>query len=165
MVRTFEAERLKNRGYSFATDAETELFSEAITAEFIKRLTVASAHLTDNGVIPFFDTDIDDDALLDWIEENIEEFKEIYYRCEAELWDEIRKYRDKIPGLLLVPLPEILTMPIEEMDLSVRSFNCLKRIGINTVADILDHGDLTDVRNLGKKGSIEVRTKLHELGV
>lgn len=54
MVRTFEAERLKNRGYSFETDAETELFSEVITEEFIKRLTVASAHLTDNGVIPFF---------------------------------------------------------------------------------------------------------------
>lgn len=121
--------------------------------------------MTDDGLIPIFDDDIPADVSLDWLIDNIEEFKEIFYRCEAELWDEIRKYRLKIPGLIQSPLPEILAMPIEEMDLSVRSFNCLKRAGMNTVADVLEYGDLMDVRNLGKNGVTEILEKLEALHV
>lgn len=144
---------------------EAELFSRVVTAEFERRLTEASAYLTDNGSIPIFDDDIPNDVSLDWLIDNIEEFKEIYYRCEAELWAEIRRYRAEIPGLIQSPLPEILAMPIEEMDLSVRNFNCLKRAGMNTVADVLEFGDLTDVRNLGKNGVTEIMEKLEALHV
>ena len=59
-----------------------------------------------------------------------------------------------------------LEMTIEELDLSVRSFNCLKRAGINTVDDLINKSpeDMMKVRNLGKKSFDEVKEKLHSLG-
>lgn len=61
---------------------------------------------------------------------------------------------------------KILEMTIEELDLSVRSFNCLKRAGINTVDDLINKSqeDMMKVRNLGKKSFDEVRAKLNSLG-
>ena len=60
----------------------------------------------------------------------------------------------------------ILEMTIEELDLSVRSFNCLKRAGINTVGDLISKSEeeMLKVRNLGKKSFDEVREKLQSLG-
>lgn len=59
-----------------------------------------------------------------------------------------------------------LEMTIEELDLSVRSFNCLKRAGINTVEDLTSKSEeeMLKVRNLGKKSFDEVREKLQSLG-
>ena len=61
---------------------------------------------------------------------------------------------------------KILEMTIEELDLSVRSFNCLKRAGINTVEDLIgkSEDDMMKVRNLGKKSLDEVVAKLTSLG-
>ena len=61
---------------------------------------------------------------------------------------------------------KVLEMTIEELDLSVRSFNCLKRAGINTVGDLINKSeeDMMKVRNLGKKSLEEVVFKLHSLG-
>ncbi len=57
-------------------------------------------------------------------------------------------------------------MTIEELDLSVRSFNCLKRAGINTVEDLISKSeeDMMKVRNLGRKSLDEVVAKLQSLG-
>ena len=59
-----------------------------------------------------------------------------------------------------------LEMTIEELDLSVRSFNCLKRAGINTVEDLINktEDDMMKVRNLGRKSLEEVINKLASLG-
>ena len=61
---------------------------------------------------------------------------------------------------------KVLEMTIEELDMSVRAFNCLKRAGINTVEDLINHTeeDMIKVRNLGKKSLEEVIQKLHSLG-
>ncbi|MDN5346975.1 MAG: DNA-directed polymerase subunit alpha [Clostridia bacterium] len=61
----------------------------------------------------------------------------------------------------------LLDMSIEELDLSVRSYNCLKRAGINTVAELVQRTeeDMMKVRNLGKKSLEEVTQKLAELGL
>ncbi len=58
-------------------------------------------------------------------------------------------------------------MTIEELDLSVRAFNCLKRAGINTVSELIqkDQEDMMKVRNLGKKSLEEVEQKLALLGL
>ena len=58
-------------------------------------------------------------------------------------------------------------MTIEDLDLSVRSFNCLKRAGIDTVGDLVDktEDDMMKVRNLGRKSLDEVKKKLQELGL
>ena len=62
---------------------------------------------------------------------------------------------------------KILEMTIVELDMSVRSFNCLKRAGINTVEDLTNktEEDMIKVRNLGKKSLEEVIAKLHSLGL
>ncbi len=62
---------------------------------------------------------------------------------------------------------KVLEMTIEELDLSVRSFNCLKRAGINTVSDLAEktEEEMMRVRNLGKKSFEEVKTRLASLGV
>ena len=61
---------------------------------------------------------------------------------------------------------KILEMTIEDLDLSVRSFNCLKRAGINTVEDLINKSeeDMMKVRNLGRKSLEEVIQKLNSLG-
>lgn len=60
-----------------------------------------------------------------------------------------------------------LEMSIDELELSVRSYNCLKRAGINTVAELCDKtpDDMMKVRNLGRKSMEEVEQKLQELGL
>lgn len=62
---------------------------------------------------------------------------------------------------------KVLEMSIEELELSVRSFNCLKRAGIATVEDLTNktEADMMKVRNLGKKSFDEVTAKLHSLGL
>ncbi|KOA19872.1 DNA-directed RNA polymerase subunit alpha [Clostridium homopropionicum DSM 5847] len=62
---------------------------------------------------------------------------------------------------------KVLEMTIEELDLSVRSYNCLKRAGINTVQELTERtmDDMMKVRNLGKKSLEEVQEKLDALGL
>ena len=61
----------------------------------------------------------------------------------------------------------VMEMSIEELDLSVRSYNCLKRAGINTVEDLVNktEEDMMKVRNLGRKSLEEVLNKMAELGL
>jgi DNA-directed RNA polymerase subunit alpha len=63
--------------------------------------------------------------------------------------------------------PVLGDTPIEELELSVRSYNCLKRAGISTVRELTEKSqeDMMKVRNLGRKSLDEVEAKLHELGL
>lgn len=81
---------------------------------------------------------------------------------------------DGTPGDELIIIPPdnktqetVLSMTIEELDFSVRSFNCLKRAGINTVGDLIgkSEDDMMKVRNLGRKSLEEVINKLQSLGL
>jgi DNA-directed RNA polymerase subunit alpha len=58
-------------------------------------------------------------------------------------------------------------MPIEDLDLTVRSYNCLKREGINTVSELinLSEDQLMNIRNFGSKSVDEVRDKLTSMGL
>ena len=62
---------------------------------------------------------------------------------------------------------KMLEMTIEELDLSVRSYNCLKRAGINTVQELTNKSEpeMIKVRNIGRKSLEEVKNKLHDLGL
>ena len=62
---------------------------------------------------------------------------------------------------------KVLEMSIEELELSVRSYNCLKRANISTVEDLISksESEMMKVRNLGKKSFDEVTAKLHSLGL
>ena len=58
-------------------------------------------------------------------------------------------------------------MPIEDLELSVRSYNCLKRASINSMAELLKKSehDLLNIKNFGKKSSDEVIERLHHFGL
>ena len=76
-------------------------------------------------------------------------------------------------GLQLGPEPGeeeasgVLAQPIEEMDLTVRSYNCLKREGVQTVGELVEKSeeDLLEIRNFGQKSIDEVKAKLEEMGL
>ncbi|MGO2675163.1 MAG: DNA-directed RNA polymerase subunit alpha C-terminal domain-containing protein, partial [Leuconostoc mesenteroides] len=57
--------------------------------------------------------------------------------------------------------------PIEDLDLSVRSYNCLKRAGINTIVELTDRteADMMKVRNLGRKSLDEIQEKLTDMNL
>ncbi|MEX2586939.1 MAG: DNA-directed RNA polymerase subunit alpha [Actinomycetota bacterium] len=77
------------------------------------------------------------------------------------------------PGLQLGPEPGTeeddpdLSLPIEDMDFSVRSYNCLKREGVTSVGQLVEKSeqDLLDIRNFGQKSIDEVKLKLSEMGL
>ena len=76
-------------------------------------------------------------------------------------------------GLILGPEPGeeeasgVLAQPIEDMDFTVRSYNCLKREGVATVGDLVQktEEDLLEIRNFGQKSIDEVKAKLEDLGL
>lgn len=77
--------------------------------------------------------------------------------------------KEAVPGVI-IPMAEHasrLEIPIEELGLSVRSYNCLRRAGKNTVGDVAEMtaDELSRVRNLGRKSMEEVIRKLREMGV
>ncbi|MCI8991758.1 MAG: DNA-directed RNA polymerase subunit alpha [Eubacterium sp.] len=76
---------------------------------------------------------------------------------------EVEVMSDKDPDVI----DKVLEMNIDELELSVRSYNCLKRAGINTVEELINKTpeDMMKVRNLGRKSLEEVLAKLKELGL
>jgi len=72
-----------------------------------------------------------------------------------------------LDGAVGGPQSPNLSLPIEDMDLSVRSYNCLKREGVSTVGELVQKSeqDLLDIRNFGQKSIDEVRMKLTEMGL
>ncbi|MEI6372665.1 MAG: DNA-directed RNA polymerase subunit alpha [Actinomycetes bacterium] len=91
----------------------------------------------------------------------------------VELFGLARELNIEAEGIDIGPSPidafaaEQLSMPIEQLDLSVRSYNCLKREGIHTVGELLgrSEADLLDIRNFGAKSIDEVKVKLVSLGL
>jgi DNA-directed RNA polymerase subunit alpha len=71
------------------------------------------------------------------------------------------------PGAPADETNKVATMPIEELDLSVRPYNCLKRAGINTVGDLLQRteDEIVNVKNFGRKSLDEVKEKLAGMGL
>lgn len=92
-----------------------------------------------------------------------------YYKLEAEYKqvDEAYRILSDRPAEEVVRENDILQKPLEELDLSVRSYNCLRRAGKNTIGDVakMTMRELQKVRNLGIKSQEEVEGKLTELGL
>lgn len=91
----------------------------------------------------------------------------------VELFGLARELNDQAEGIEIGPsatdvyAAEQLSTPIEQLDLTVRSYNCLKREGVHTVGELLarSEADLMDIRNFGAKSIDEVKAKLHSLGL
>ena len=91
----------------------------------------------------------------------------------VELFGLARELNTKAEGIEMGPsiqdaaLAADMALPIEDLDLTVRSYNCLKREGIHTVGELLSRSeaDLMDIRNFGSKSIDEVKAKLHSMGM
>jgi len=91
----------------------------------------------------------------------------------VELFGLARELDESAEGIEIGPSPTDaqlmadLALPIEELDLTVRSYNCLKREGIHTVGELVSRSeaDLMDIRNFGAKSIDEVKGKLHSMGL
>ena len=91
----------------------------------------------------------------------------------VELFGLARELNIEAEGIDMGPSPvdaalaADLALPIEELDLTVRSYNCLKREGIHTVGELVarSEADLLDIRNFGAKSIDEVKVKLHSMGL
>ncbi|MEX2555516.1 MAG: DNA-directed RNA polymerase subunit alpha [Actinomycetota bacterium] len=94
-------------------------------------------------------------------------------RTLVELLGLVAQQSEDAQALTLGPAPDdmaqasTLALPIEELDFSVRSYNCLKREGVGTVGDLVQRTeqDLLDIRNFGQKSIDEVKAKLAEMGM
>src|SRR5689334_7101594 len=91
----------------------------------------------------------------------------------VELFGLARELNVDAEGIEIGPSPAeadtiaAFAMPIEDLDLTVRSYNCLKREGIHTVGELVSRSeaDLLDIRNFGAKSIDEVKIKLHQMGL
>jgi DNA-directed RNA polymerase subunit alpha len=91
----------------------------------------------------------------------------------VELFGLARELDEEAEGIDIGPSPQDaqlaadLALPIEELDLTVRSYNCLKREGINSVGELIGRteADLLDIRNFGQKSIDEVKMKLAGMGL
>ena len=87
--------------------------------------------------------------------------------CNLYFSDCNETMRSDIHSYIQAIRPKHLSLTIEELDFSVRTFNCLKRAGIETVEDLTNrtYEDMIKVRNLGKRSLEEIIEKLDSLGV
>ncbi len=91
----------------------------------------------------------------------------------VELFGLARELNTDAEGIEIGPSPvdeqlaADLALPVEELKLTMRSYNCLKREGIHTVSELVSRSeqDLLDIRNFGSKSIEEVKLRLHELGL
>lgn len=154
---------LSDNGLAFETAEEASLFANIILKELKVRIGKALAdYVGRKGTEEFEKCNTDAEAAA-WLEQNCPDYHEIVKAKQDELNQEILKYRDRIPGRVGDVPSKYREMTIEEMDLSVRSYNCLKHTGIHTVADLIEFGDLSKVRNIGPKSEEEIKERLREL--
>jgi DNA-directed RNA polymerase subunit alpha len=91
----------------------------------------------------------------------------------VELFGLAREHNVEAEGIDIGPSPvdeqlaADLALPVEDLQLTVRSYNCLKREGIHTVGELVarSEADLLDIRNFGAKSIDEVKVKLHQMGL
>ena len=91
----------------------------------------------------------------------------------VELFGLARELNVEAEGIDIGPSPvdaqlaADLALPVEDLELTVRSYNCLKREGIHTVGELISRSeaDLLDIRNFGAKSIDEVKAKLHAMGL
>lgn len=156
-------QELSENGLTFATSEEADLFAQTIKEELEVRIGSAISQGIETEKLEEFDLCRTQEEATAWLEKNRPDYKEIVRYKQDEMNREILEYRDRIPGVTGIFPTGWQEVTIEELDLSVRSFNCLKRAGLRTVSDLLAYGDLTNIRNLGYKCAEEIKRRLWEI--
>ena len=158
-------EELTDNGLKFETTKEAELFAEIIREELEVRIADAITKYVAQEKIREFDLCKTQEECTAWLERNCPEYFRIVSDKQEEMNREIMEFRDRIPGVIVTTPANKQDITIEEMELSVRSYNCLKRAGLRTVSDICAYGDLKGIRNLSPRCIEEIKKKLWEITV
>lgn len=154
---------LSRLGFAFETPEETELFAGLIQEELEVRVGQAvGRQLTDMQLLEFDSCQDAEESAL-WLEDHCPDYREITREVRARLEEELLEYRDRIPGAVPVPPPELRTVVLEDLDLDAQSYNCLKRMGLNTVGDIVNHGHLSRIPQLKRHNVERINAGLWEL--
>lgn len=158
-----DSHELSLLGLYFETDWEADLFAAIIREELEVRVGVAISKTVGSPKIEEFDQCLTAEEHCQWLEQNCPDYKEIVINEKCELEWEIIAWRDKIPGLVDYGCAVVCNITVEDMNLSVRSYNALKRDGLMTVGDILTCGDLSNVWGLGQINIEEIKSRLREI--
>jgi DNA-directed RNA polymerase alpha subunit len=158
-----DSKELRTHGLIFETEEEARLFSEVIKSELEVRIGMAIADGIDEQRLEEFSECRTDEESQEWLELNRPDYRDIVASISAKFACELFWYRDRIPGLTIQIDPKIENTSLEDLDLSVRSYNYLKRENLTTVGAILAYGDLRGIRNLGNKCINEINVRISEL--
>lgn len=155
--------KLAEKGISFETPEEEDLFTRVITSALETRIGNAiMQRIGPEKSIAFSRCNAGIET-TQWLERNCPDYRDIVLREQKKILHEVMQYKNRIPGMIYQEQDPIRKVTVEELDLGVRSTNCLRRAGIRTVGDLLDYGDYTRIRNLSPSCAEEISDKLEEL--
>lgn len=145
-------ERLAELGIVFSQKETAVKFAEMMQAKFeIGVGKEISDGLTKEKIDELEKLLEDDGAVSEWLEINKPDYSDIIDKCLIDLQYELIKNRTRIKGVLDIPEYDIREVEIDDLDLSLRCFNCLRRASCNTIEDTFRKSDLNKIRNLSKK--------------
>ncbi len=156
-------EKLSAYGFCFESEEEAGLFADVILEELQVRIGQSITDQIGLEKAEEFDACFSEDESRKWLEENCPNFGIIVIEQEHKMEREMMAFRDKIPGLVPEESASVVDTAIEDLDLSVRSYQCLKRAGLLTVRDVLKFGDLENVRNLPMSCVEEIDDRIWQL--
>ncbi|MBR3629336.1 MAG: hypothetical protein IKN55_02550 [Oscillospiraceae bacterium] len=150
-------------GIFFPSEEEETMFLEVLNEDFEIRMGYRiSARLECETQRELSDSEFE--AYIEsWVMLNQTEARDLINDCMEEVRQDVLKYRAEIPGIL-TELPEHLrSLPLDDMNLTVRSYHCLKGAGINTLGEVFDCEDLTAIPYIRKRNVEEILTSLSRM--
>lgn len=155
---------LKQIGIAFETDEESNAFAELIREELEVRIGEAiSAKLTKEQLNEFDALHGQEEASA-WLGANCPDYRQIVRQKAGEFKSELLRHRKSIDGLDESFEMRVNSLPIAELKLTPhgRSYNCLKRAGIDTIGELQKVADLSQIRNLTPACEREIEEKLND---
>ena len=159
----FDQKELERHGIRFETVEEGKLFSDIVRKELEVSVGRDLSKNVDQEDLDDFEQCETQEESEAWLNKYCPNFRDIVKSRQQEMACQIMEFRDSIEGVIFEVDQNVMSMTVEELDMSARSTNCLKRAGIHTVRDILEFGPLSRIRNLGERCKKEVLLTLWEV--
>lgn len=157
------AQELSRCGFSFQNGKDGKLFADIVRECLEIRVGEAIQEAVGIPDDELFCLTDEEEAYNEWLQKNCSNFREIILKKEEELGWELVAWRDRIAGLdRSVPKPAS-GIRTEDLSLSIRSQNCLRRAGLNTVGAIAAIEDLGKLRGLNRSYAAEINRALMPL--
>ena len=155
---------LKKIGIAFETDDESNAFAELIREELEVRIGEAISAKLNKEQLNEFDALHGQEETSAWLGANCPDYRQIVRQKAGEFKSELLRHRKSIDGLDESFEMRVNSLPIAELKFTPhgRSYNCLKRAGIDTIGELRKGTDLSQIRNLTPACEREINEKLNE---